>query len=56
MCFALDIIISFRTTYVNPYTGDEVFDSFRIAKNYLFGRFLIDFLSTIPFEKVLIIF
>lgn len=24
LCFAVDIIINFRTSYVNPYTGEEV--------------------------------
>lgn len=50
ICFYLDIIISFRTTYQNPYTGDEIYDGWLIAKNYFFGRFVIDFFSTIQFD------
>ena len=50
--FAIDIVISFRSTYLDEFTGDEVFDEGRIAKNYLFGRFWLDFLSTLPLELI----
>jgi hypothetical protein len=52
ICFYLDIFISFRTTYQNPYTGDEIYDGWQIAKNYFFGRFVIDFFSTIQFDGI----
>ena len=52
ICFVLDIILAFRTTFMNPLTGDEVFDSKQIAINYLKGTFWIDLLATIPFEKI----
>ena len=45
-----DIFINFRTTYVDAYSGEEVTDGSKIAKNYMFGRFLIDLVSMIPFE------
>jgi hypothetical protein len=48
--FGIDILINFRTTYQNNLTGDEVSEPKEIAKNYLMGRFWIDFFSTIPFE------
>jgi hypothetical protein len=48
--FGIDIMISFRTTFQNPYTGDEVYEPALIAKNYILGRFWIDLFSTIPFE------
>ena len=51
-CFGLDILISFRTTFQNPFTGDEVYDGKLIAHNYFFGRFWIDLLSTLPFESM----
>ena len=49
--FLIDILISFRTTYIHPISGDEIIESKLIAKNYIAGRFWIDFFSTIPFEK-----
>lgn len=33
--FAIDVVISFRTTYVNSRTGLEVFKWYLIAWNYL---------------------
>lgn len=50
--FTLDIIITFRTTFVSSKTGYEVFDSKEIAKNYLFGRFWIDFFTIFPFNYI----
>lgn len=35
MCFALDILLTFRTTVVHPMTGDEIFDPKKIAKYYI---------------------
>ena len=51
-CFAIDILISFRTTYLCAQTGAEIVDGFQIAKNYCCGRFTLDLLSTIPFDKI----
>lgn len=53
LSFAIDIIISFRTTFVNEYTGDEEINGSVIFKNYLFGRFTIDLLATLPFDKMI---
>jgi hypothetical protein len=50
--FAIDILISFRTTYVCTDTGAEIISGYQIAKNYVSGRFIIDLLSTIPFDKL----
>lgn len=52
--FALDVLINFRTTYVNSKTGFEVFSSKKIALNYIItGRFFVDIGATIPFELIL---
>ena len=51
-CFFLDIVFTFRTSFYDTITGDEVFDKMQIAKNYLRGRFIIDFLSTVPFDNI----
>jgi hypothetical protein len=50
LSYILDIIQSFITTYLDK-TGEEVWDMKIIAKNYIYGgSFLIDVLSTIPFD------
>ena len=50
--FFIDILIAFRTTYVNEMNGDEISSNKEIAKNYINGRFMLDLLSAIPFEKL----
>lgn len=50
LMFFLDILINFRTSYVNQYTGEEHLFLNDIACNYLKGRFWIDLLATIPFD------
>ena len=54
--FGFDILVNFRTSYVNTKTGDIIFKQKSIAWNYLVTRFTIDFLSTIPFELFALIF
>ena len=57
ICFGIDIFINFRTTYVNSHTGLEVVGQWKIVKNYIkSGRFFIDLLASIPFEKIYLIF
>ena len=47
--FVIDILINFRTTYVNK--NDEVVsDPGKIAVHYLKGWFLIDLIAAIPFD------
>ena len=49
--FGLDILVCFRTTYVNPQTGDEIWSPSMIARNYVFTiRFLIDLISSLPLD------
>jgi hypothetical protein len=48
----LDIIVQFNTTFFDPLSGEEVFDKVLIKKTYLKGRFIIDFLSTVPFDVI----
>ena len=61
LMFLIDIIISFRTTFVNQKTGDEISDTHLVARHYLRmlsrinskdGRFWIDLLATIPFDSI----
>ena len=44
-----DIVLNFRTTFVNK-KGEVVTGSRRIAKQYLFSWFVIDFIAAIPFD------
>ena len=50
--FVVDILINFRTTFVNG--QDEVVSHpGRIAVHYLSGWFLIDLVAAIPFDLLL---
>ena len=50
--FFMDIVMNFRTTYFNARTGEEIIDKHKIVIHYVFGSFLIDLLSTIPFGLI----
>jgi potassium voltage-gated channel Eag-related subfamily H member 2 len=52
--FVVDIIINFRTTYVDPKNNSIVSHPWKIALNYLKGWFLIDLIAAIPFELLLV--
>ena len=42
VCFGIDIIVAFRTTYINENTGMEITSGNQIALNYILsGRFFI---------------
>jgi hypothetical protein len=51
-CFILDIIVNFRTTYINIRTGDEISDSKMIAKEYVKYRFWVDLIPTISWDYI----
>lgn len=61
--FIADLVISFRTTYINDETGIEVRDPKHIAINYLkgkskdniLGRFWLDLLASIPTDLISLI-
>lgn len=49
--FMVDIVFRFRTSYIDPISGEEVLDSFLIARRYVTGMsFYFDVISTIPFD------
>jgi hypothetical protein len=53
LVFFIDIFLNFRTTYISNISGDEVFDFRKIALLYILsGRFLLDVLSSIPFNAM----
>lgn len=54
--FILDIVIHFRTSVIDPKTGEDIFDAKIIAAKYIQGKFWIDFLASIPFDFITIFF
>lgn len=54
LIFIFDILLHFRTTFIDPISGEEVLDTNLIAKKYVFSKqFIIDILSTIPFNDLI---
>jgi len=51
--FLMDIIIIFRTAYLDPKLGIEVRDPHKIAINYIRGPLLTDLISSVPFNVIL---
>lgn len=54
--FTIDVLVNFRTSFINISTGDEITSTREIAKHYFKGRFVIDFLAAFPFEYVALLF
>jgi hypothetical protein len=52
LMFLVDIFVQLRTTYYDPLTGDEIFDKKVIRDNYIYGRFMIDVLATVPLDTI----
>jgi hypothetical protein len=52
LIFLLDILVNFRTTYIDSH-GEEVVDPRRIAYNYLKLSFWVDLCATIPLDSIL---
>lgn len=50
--FIIDILINFRTTYVNQ-NEEVVSDPAKIAIHYFKGWFLIDMVAAIPFDLLI---
>jgi len=50
--FGLDIVINFFTGYNDIESGYVVIELPAIARSYLQGSFLLDFISTFPFDQV----
>ena len=51
LIFLIDIIIMFRTTYLDTKMSEEVYDPHKIAIRYIKGRLVIDILSSVPFAE-----
>lgn len=53
LLFLIDIIIKFRTSFLDPKQSIEVKDSGVIARKYIRGSFTIDFISSVPFNSLI---
>ena len=51
--FLVDIVITFRTTFLDPKQSIEVKDPHAIGKRYLRGGFTIDLISSVPFSSLI---
>ena len=49
LTFLIDVVLTFRTTYLDTETGSDETDPHKIASKYLHGSFMIDFASSVPF-------
>ena len=48
--FLIDVILTFRTTYLDTNLGKEETDTHKIAITYLNGSFAVDLASSVPFS------
>lgn len=55
LVFTVDTVLQFFTMYQDPVENVWIYDRWRIIKNYLFGFFLFDLLSIIPFEAIAVL-
>lgn len=52
--YMIDIAFCFRTSFISPHTGEEIFEPKEIAKHYLLsGKFFFDIIAALPFEIIL---
>jgi hypothetical protein len=52
LIFTLDIILRFRTTYIDQVSGEEVDDSYLIGMRYIKSpQFFLDLISTVPLDE-----
>ena len=51
--YFIDILVSFRTTYIDSITLEEVSESMKIVREYLFSfKIIVDILAALPLEFV----
>lgn len=52
LIFLVDIVITFRTTFLDTEKGTIVYDTHTIASKYLHGSFAVDLASSVPFGAI----
>ena len=50
--FICDMLVNFRTTFIDEESGEEVTDLKEIAVNYLKSRFKIDVIGVLPWDDI----
>lgn len=50
-CFAIDMLLTFNTTYTRTLTMIEVHNRRKIVRKYLQGWFILDLVAILPFDK-----
>ena len=51
--FLMDIIVRFRTTFLDPKEAVEIRDPHIIGLRYIKGTFTLDFISSVPFSSII---
>jgi hypothetical protein len=52
MIFCCDIVVNFRTSYVEAESDTVIVNGLKIAKKYMKTWFLLDFFSSVPFDLI----
>lgn len=53
LIFFTDIILRFRTTYIDQISGEEVDDTYLIGTRYIkSSQFFLDVISTVPLDDL----
>lgn len=53
LMYVLDVLVTFRLTYIDSRTGDEISDSRKVIRHYfLSGAFVVDVIAAIPIEML----
>ena len=55
LCFIFDIIVNFRSCYIDSRTDELVEDPKMITKNYLKGRFWVDLVASCNFDLIFLV-
>ena len=55
LCFIFDIIVNFRSCYIDSRTDELIEDPKMITKNYLKGRFWVDLVASCNFDLIFLV-
>lgn len=50
--FFLDICVAFRTTFYSMDSGEEIYNSKKVAVRYIQSSFFVDLVSTMPVNHI----
>ena len=52
--YIADIVVNFRTTYIDDKNGEEITDLYKIAENYIKSTLILDVIAIFPWEYIFI--